>query len=114
MDRNDCRFVGRVGERRKDGLTVNGEPYIYFEMAIESKFNANSTENNYHQSIPIMVFKRNVINYLNKIGIHQGTPIIVFGFVSTYTNEFKSITLRSNGINANEVYVIQTKPYESK
>lgn len=112
MDRNDCRFVGHVGDRRKEGITINGEPYMYFEMAIESKFNANTSENNYRQSIPIMVFKKPVINYLKRLSIHQGMPIIVFGFVSTYTDELKGITLKSNGINASEVYVIQTRPYE--
>lgn len=109
MDRNDCRFVGRVGDRMKKGTTVNGEPYMYFEMEIESRFNATSTDNNYHQSIPIMVFKKAVINYLEKLNIHRGMPVVVFGFVSTYTDELKGITLKSNGINASEVYVIRTK-----
>lgn len=111
MDRNDCRFVGRIGDRHKDGRTVNGDKYMYFELSIESKFNANSTENNYSQSIPIMVFKPKVIDYLKKLKVHTGTPVVVFGFVSTYTDELKGITLKNNGINANEVYIIQTRPY---
>lgn len=111
MDRNDCRFVGRIGEKMKKGKTVNGEPYMYFDMNITSKYNANSTENNYEQNIPIMVFKSVVIKYLEKLKVHIGTPIVVFGFVSTYTDELRGITLKSNGINANEVYVIQTRPY---
>ena len=110
-DRNDCRFVGRVGERMKKGKTVNGQPYMYFDLAIESKANANSTDNNFHQSIPIMVFKKPVIDYLERLKIHQGSPLVVFGFVSTYTDELRGITLKSNGINANEVYCIQTRPY---
>lgn len=110
MDRNDCRFVGRIGQRRKEGKTVKGEPYMYFEMDIESRFNSTSTENNYRQSIPIMLFKKNVIDYLKRLNVHTGTPIIVFGFVSTYTDELKGITLKSNGINASEVYVIKVKP----
>lgn len=101
--------MGRVGERMKKGKTVNGQPYMYFDMDIESKFNATSTDNNYHQSIPIMVFKKPVIDYLERLQIHTNTPIIVFGFVSTYTDEVRGITLKSNGINANEVYVIRTK-----
>lgn len=110
MDRNDCRFVGRVGEHIKKGKTVNGEPYMYFDMDIESRYNANSTDNNYHQSIPIMVFKKAVIDYLEKLKVHRGTPIVCFGFVSTYTDEVRGITLKSNGINASEVYVIKVKP----
>ena len=81
MDRNDCRFVGRIGERMKKGKTVNGE------------------------------FKPAVIKYLEKLKVHVGTPIIAFGFVSTYTDELKGVTLKSNGINCNECYVIQTRPY---
>ena len=111
MDRNDCRFVGRIGERMKKGKTVNGEPYMYFDMNITSKYNANSTENNYEQNIPIMVFKPAVIKYLEKLKVRVGTPIVVFGFVSTYTDELKGITLKSNGINCSECYVIQTRPY---
>ena len=61
-----------------------------------------------------MVFKRQVIKYLKTLEIHKGTPIVVFGFVSTYTDEFKGITLKANGINASEVYVIQTRPYDNK
>lgn len=109
--RNDCRFVGRVGERIKRGKTVTGQTYMYFDMFIESNLNANSTENNYHQNIPIMVFKKPVIDYLERIGIKPNMPIIVFGFVSTYTDEVRGITLKSNGINCSECYVIQTRPY---
>lgn len=110
MDRNDCRFVGRIGEHMKKGTTINGEPYMYFDMNIVSKFNANGAQNNYEQNIPIMVFKPAVIKYLEKLNAHRGTPIVVFGFVSTYTGELKGITLKSNGINANEVYIIKVKP----
>lgn len=111
LNRNDCRFVGRIGSKKKDGKTVNGDAYIYFELEIEARSNANSTENNYHQRIPIMCFKPNVINYLKKVKARTGTPVVVFGFVSTYTDELKGITLKNNGINANEVYVVQTRPY---
>lgn len=111
MDRNDCRFVGRIGEHMKHGKTVNGEPYMYFDLEIESRANANSTDNNYHQNIPIMVFKKAVIDYLQRLKAHRGTHVVVFGFVSTYTDEVRGITLKSNGINCSECYVVQTKPY---
>jgi hypothetical protein len=111
MDRNDCRFVGIIGERMKKGKTVNGEPYMYFDMNITSKYNANSTENNYEQNIPIMVFKPAVIKYLEKLKVHVGTPVIVFGFMSSFYDEVHGKQVLVNAVNANEVLCIQTRPY---
>lgn len=109
MDRNDCRFVGRIGDRIKEGVTINGDAYMYFDLELEARANATSTDNNYHQNIPIMLFRKPVIDYLKRLKVRRGTLVVVFGFVSTYTDEIKGITLKNNGINAYEVYVVKTK-----
>lgn len=108
IDRNQCTFVGHIDSGIKRAKTQNGEDYIAFLLNCEPKANANSTENNRYQMISIRCFKPNVIKYLDKLNIHRGTPIIVFGFVSSYPTEVKGKQLTANSINANEIYVIKT------
>lgn len=110
MDRNDCRFVGRIGSPIKKDKTQNGDDYMWFLLELESRANATSTENNYRQQINIMCFKGNVIKYLERIHAHQGNTVVIFGFVSAFPTEINGKQIVANGINANEIYVVQTKP----
>lgn len=114
MDKNDCRFVGRVGGAFKVGKTQNGGEYLWFPLEIESRANANSTENNYRQNIHIMCFKKKVIDYLRYVDVRQGSTVIVFGFVSAFPDEVKGKHVIVNAINANEIYVVKTRPYDSE
>lgn len=111
MDRNDCRFVGRIGSSFKEGKTQNGGSYIWFPLELEAKANASSTDNNFRQSIHIMCFKKHVIDYLKRIRAHQGNTVVIFGFVSSFPDEIKGKNVVVNAINANEIYVVQTRPY---
>lgn len=113
-DKNILTLVGRIGSRIKEGKTITGGTYITFQLEIESRANATSTENNYHQLIPIMCFKKNVIDYVRRVNAHYGTMVIVFGFISTYTDELKGNTIKANGVNANEIYCVKTRLYEGE
>lgn len=109
MDFNQCIFVGRINGKIKEGKTQNGGSYIWMPLYIESRANANSTENNYHQIIHVMVFKKSVIDYMNSVGARSGNKVIVFGFVSSFPDEIKGKAVTVNAINANAVFVIKTK-----
>lgn len=110
MDRNDCRLVGRVGGRIKIDKTQNGGDYVWFPLEIEAKSNSYSTDNNYHQTIHIMCFKKIIIDYLRRVRIKQGNTVIIFGFVSSFQTEVKGESMYVNAVNANEIYVVKTKP----
>lgn len=110
MDKNECVFIGRIGSKIKKGRTQNGDTYIWLLLQIESAANANSTENNYHQKVHIMCFKKPVIDYLERVEAHTGNRIVIFGFVSSFPDEVKGKAVIVNAINANEIYVIKTKP----
>lgn len=110
MDRNDIRLVGRIGEVIKTGKTQTGGDYIWFPLEIEARANATSTENNQSQKIHIMCFKKAVIDYLRRVKVKQGQTVVIFGFVSAFPTEVKGKSVLFNAINANEIYVVKTKP----
>lgn len=110
-DLNQCTFVGRIASNIKKGKTQNGEPYIGFLLNCQPAANANSAQNNQNQMISIRCFKPKVIKYIDNVGAHLNTNVVVFGFVSSYRTEVKGKSLTSNSINANAIYIIQTRPY---
>ena len=111
MDRNESILVGRVGSKIKEGKTQKGDTYIWFSLEIEAKTNATSTDNNYHQNINIMCFRKPVIDYVKKVNMRIGCTVVVFGFVSSFVYEYKGKTIASNAINGNEIYVVKTRLY---
>lgn len=111
MDKNIVILQGRIGSVLKEGKTQTGGSFMYFGLDVESKANAYSTENNYRQTLKIMVFKPKVIQYLRKIKAHTGIPCIVFGFMSSFYDEIKGKSVLVNALNANEVLCIQTRAY---
>ena len=111
MDKNIVILQGRIGSVLKEGKTQNGNTFMYFGLDIESKANANSTDNNYRQTLKIMCFKTRVIEYLRKVKAHTGTTVIVFGFMSSFMDEIKGKSMLVNALNANEVLCIMTRPY---
>lgn len=106
-DKNQIVLVGKVGSAVKRGKTQNGDGYLAFLLEIQSKETANSSANNYHQYISVRVFRAPVIKYLDKVGIHLGMPLIVFGFISSYQGEVKGKKIIANSVNGVEVYAIR-------
>jgi hypothetical protein len=109
MDKNMCVFVGKMSNFYKEDVAQNGTHYLWFILDVEQKANATSTDNNYHQSINIMCFKPKVISYLKKVQLRQGNTLVIFGFVSSFRHEINGKTITTNGVNANEIYVVKTK-----
>lgn len=114
MDKNESILVGRVASKIKEGKTQRGDSYIWFSLDIEAKANATSTDNNYHQSINIMCFKKPVIDYVKRVNMRIGCTVVVFGFVSSFIYEFKGKNIATNAINGNEIYVVKTRRYEDE
>lgn len=108
-DRNQVTLIGRIGDAFKTGKTQNGSSYIWFPLNLEARANANSTDNNYYQTLHIMCFKKVVIDYLKRVDAHNGNTVIIFGFVSSFSNEVRGKRVIANAINANEIYVVKTK-----
>ena len=107
MDRNEFILVGRIGNAIKKGKTVNGDDYIWMPVYLENRSGNTSTDNNFHQNINVMCYKKTVINYLEKVGAHTGNTVVIFGFVSSFRQEVNGKTLVANAINANEIYVVR-------
>lgn len=112
MDRNNLTLVGKVGNKIKRAKNVNGGEYAWFPLYIENTSGATSVEANFHQGINVMVFKPNVLKYLDKVKLKQGNNVVIFGFISSFKQEVKGQTIVCNGVNANEVYVIKTRSDE--
>jgi hypothetical protein len=111
MDKNQLILQGRIASPFKEGKTQNGDNYMWFLFEIESRANATSTENNYHQKLNVMCFKPKVIQYLHRMKAHQGCVCVIFGFISAFLNEIKGKSLVTNAVNANEILLIQTRPF---
>lgn len=114
MDKNECCLIGRINSPIKESKTQTGNPYIWFLLELEAKANATSTENNYHQKLNVMCFKKNVITYIKNVNAHIGNQVIVFGFISSFVTTIKGQQLISNAINGNEIYVIKTRLYQDE
>ena len=110
-DKNIVILQGRIGSVIREGKTKNGGAFMYFGLDVESRSNATSTENNYRQTLKIMVFKPKVIAYLQKVKARTGMPCIVFGFMSSFHDDVHGKSVLVNALNANEVLCILTRPY---
>ena len=110
MDKNQLTLVGRIGGRIVERKAQNGSSYMFFPIELENKAAADSTENNYHACVHVMLFKPKVIEYMKKVQAKTGNRVVVFGFVSAFKAEHKGEEIMSNGVNATEVYIIKTKP----
>lgn len=102
-------LIGRMGGAMKEGTAKNGSKYIYFAIEIESKQTATSVERNQSQILHVMVFRKAVIDYLHKVGAHQGNVVIVKGYISAFPNTIKGKDLMTNAITGTEVYIVKTK-----
>ena len=109
MDRNQLTLVGRVGDRVKYDKGTNGKEYVYFPMLISARSTSKEYERNHNQIIHIMCFRDAVINYLKNVKMKPNSPIIVFGFISSYPSEIRGKQIIENGVLANEIYIIKTK-----
>ena len=82
---------------------------MWFTLNVETRANANSTENNYYQTLHIMCFKKVVIDYLKRVNAHSGNTVIIFGFLSSFIDEARGKRSLVNAVNANKIYVVKTK-----
>lgn len=115
MDKNVCCFVGRIGSAIKKKTSRTGNPYVWFLVEIGARENATSTTHNQYQLINVMCFKKQVIDYFDKVKAHTGNMVVIFGFVSSVGVESKrGKSLVSNAVNANEIYIVKTRPYDSE
>lgn len=110
MDKNQVVLQGRIGSVFKEGKTQSGTTFIYFGIDIESRANATSTDNNYSQTLKVMVFKPRVIEYLRRVKARTGNTVVVFGFLSSFYDEVNGRSILVNALNGNEVLVVKTKP----
>lgn len=109
-DFNMLFLIGRMGAAMKEGTAKNGSKYLYFSIEIHSKQTATSIERNQYQTLHVMVFRKQVIDYLRKVGAKQGNTVIVKGYISAFPNTVKGKDLITNAITASEVYVVKVKP----
>lgn len=108
-DFNMLFLIGHIGAAMKEGTASNGSKYLYFSIEIQSKQTATSVERNQYQTLHVMVFKKNVIEYLRKVGAKQGNTVIVKGYISAFPNTVNGKDLITNAITASEVYIVKTK-----
>ena len=109
-DFNMLFLIGHIGAAMKEGTASNGSKYLYFSIEIQSKQTATSVERNQYQTLHVMVFKKNIIDYLRKVGAKQGNTVIVKGYISAFPNTVNGKDLITNAITASEVYVVKVKP----
>lgn len=106
---NRFYMAGRVSSNIKLSKTVNGEPYVWFALAIENKLAHNSTESNQFQDVGIMVFNKKLIDYIQRVKLKRNDMCVVFGWVSAFRHEVKGKEITGHGINATQVYAVKTK-----
>jgi hypothetical protein len=110
MDRNELILVGRVGGNMKKGKAVNGSTYYWLPVEIENGQGSTSTDYNYHQGINCMVFnskRKNLIEYLERVKVHSGNRVIIFGFVSSFKQTVNGKDIISNAVNVTDIFVVK-------
>lgn len=109
QDFNMLILVGRIGAAVKESTAKNGTKYLYFSLEVQSWQTANSIERNQYQTLHVMVFKKNVIDYLHKVKAHRGNTVVVRGFVSSFPDEVNGKDMIINAINVADIFVVKTK-----
>lgn len=107
MDRNELILVGRVGGNVKKAKATNGSDYYWMPIEIENTQGATSTENNYRQGLNCMVFKKNVIQYLDKVKARPGNRVVVFGFMSSFKQVVNGKDIISNAVNVTDLFIVK-------
>ena len=107
-DFNQLILIGHIGAAMKEGTAKNGSKYLYFAIEIHSKQTANSIERNQYQTLHVMVFKKNVIDYLHRVNAHQGNTVIVKGYITAFPDTVNGKDVIVNAINGTEVYIVKT------
>ena len=110
--RNEVTLVCRIGQVVKFAKSSSGNEYAYFMVEVENQTNAaivGDRDNEMHQTLHVMCFRRQVIKYLKDIEAKTGNIIVVFGYIGSYLSEIKGKTVLQNTINATEIYVVKTK-----
>lgn len=102
MNKNEITLCGRIGSTFKEGRSVNGNRYIAMAMEIDNK-------GEFRNVVHILCFKAPVIDYLKKMKVREGTPIIVFGGVGSWGDEIKGTQIVQNAVFARQIYVIKTQ-----
>ena len=111
--RNEVTLVGRVGQVVKFAKsTKSGNEYIYFMVEVENQTNAaivGDRDNEMHQTLHVMCFRRQVIKYLKDVEIKTGNIVVIFGYVGSFLSEIKGKTVLQNSVNAIEIFVVKTR-----
>jgi len=105
MRKNECIILGQV-QKIKKKKTKDNEDYAYILMEIEPR-----SSDEFVNKVNVMVFKQNIIKYLENIKAHRGSSAIVFGFITSHPIIIKGQEVMVNSVVADTLYVIQTRPY---
>jgi len=115
LDRNIVMLAGSVGDKIKWGKTKTGKEYCSFCLVVNSFSAELGDENEESRSkayIRLFVFnskKSKLVDYLKKVGLHQGQRLDVFGAITSYHTEYKGVSLVQNNIQVRDITVIKTK-----
>ena len=101
---NEVTLCGRIGSTYKERRSKSGQTYIAFAMEVETK-----ERSSFRNIVHILCFRKPVVDYLKKLNVHEGTPVIVFGNVGSWGDEVKGTRIIQNAVYANKIYVIKTQ-----
>ena len=108
--KNENVYVGRIASPIKYRKSSNGQEYAWFALEISDPNNAYSTENNRHQCLNIMCFKKRWVDYLKYVKAHENNIAIIFGFSSSFPDEIKGKQINVNAFNVNHMYIAKGEP----
>lgn len=112
MDRNNLTIVGRVGNTIKRAKNVNGGEYMWIPVEIQNTLGATSVNANFHQNLNCMIFNKRVIDYVDRVKLKVGAPILIFGYIAAFKQTIKGEDIVSHAINVTELYAIKTRSDE--
>ena len=101
--KNENVYVGRIASPIKYRKSSNGQEYAWFALEISDPNNAYSTENNRHQQLNIMCFKKRWVDYLKYVKAHENNIAIIFGFSSSFPDEIKGKQINVNAFNVSKL-----------
>lgn len=104
---NRFYLSGIVNTNIKYGTTVNGDTYAWFAVRLENKLGVSSTDYNYNQNLGVTVFNQNIIKYMKRVNMKRNDNVVVFGFLSAFTQQIKGDDYTGHGINATQLFVVK-------
>lgn len=109
--KNVVFLEGRIADDYKYMRTKEGRTFATFTLVVRSfdKDFSDNTERKVDIFIRIMVFDNKLVEYLKKVGAHNGNIVNIMGRLNTYQKEIEDKIYMTLNVVVRDIHVVKTK-----